>query len=600
MAQEDLKLDLDPKKVLEALRQISTESKKLSEVMEEQLGKNSAKSVDKLEQASEKGANKITATFRNLSQRVREDLKTAFNVGQLVAGFKLGETVAAGVKQVFEMERAFDRLNSRLKLTGRGLQDFKNAVGTASAKRGQSVEDILPGVESAAAKGGIKEPGQLAQIADVLAQVRSTTGEDTGSLSEQVVEIMKQQGMKMTAQSFKQVMDAVQGTRTAGAFHTAGEAAGAIQGITAGISPDQQRAMGLGTRQAGGLAAAASRSGDQGQSIIQKILQAGTTAGGQERINAILGQQVFNKGKIDVSALQKVQKGGLGKYTEQVRAEALGTDQAGLARFLDQMKEGMADFKKVSEGANETADEFDTATDNLASKVDQFKQKTIEAGREVGGSISKLLGDVVAGKGGNLAKDLGGVAKAVGGNIGGIAGGVGAAGLAALLTGGGIRGLLGAGAAKAAGIEPVFVTNADQIGGGVSSKLAGALGGFSVDKLIPKGVLGKLASAASGYGLAGQAGALGAVGAAGYGVGSAIQGAFGDQIADAVWSVFGDNTDENLKAQGFKVGGPGEQGTDPNAIAKAVEKGAHDGTMKSKAGVPLTNPSLISGRGVSQ
>jgi len=230
---------------------------------------------------------------------MKEDLKTAFDTSGVLAGAKFAKDMGEGVKQVFEMERAFDRLNTRLGLSNKQLMDFKKNLGRGVAGTGQELKDILPGVETFAAKGKVRDAGQLANIGESLGKVRATTGEDIEGVADSVVEILKNQGKAITDQSVRSTLDAIQGTRTSGAFKTAGEAADAIQAITGSISPEQMKKMGIGTREIGGLAAMASSGGDQGQQILQSILKDATSAGGKDKLNAIFGQNIFKNGCAD-------------------------------------------------------------------------------------------------------------------------------------------------------------------------------------------------------------------------------------------------------------------------------------------------------------
>src|ERR1700685_3048851 len=337
-------LDLDPRKVLDALLEMSEGAKKLADDIESSLGKNAVKSIDKLESKTETGTQKITTMFRNLGTRVKEDLKTAFDATGILAGAKFAKDLGEGVKQVFEMERAFDRLNTRLQLSTRQMTDFKNQVGRKVAGTGQKLEDVLPGVESAAARGGIKSPEQLSSIAEALGKAKATTGEQTEGLSDTVIEILKSQGKKVTADSFKQTLDALQATRTSGAFKTATEAGGANEQL----SPMAKR-MGLGTRELGGLAATASQSGAAGQDILRQLMEQANTPGGKDKLNAIFGPKLFDKqGKLQAGNIANINTGRFGQFSPQVMEEATGIKGAAgadLERFVQAFKGGMGDFQ---------------------------------------------------------------------------------------------------------------------------------------------------------------------------------------------------------------------------------------------------------------
>ena len=632
MGDTKIDLDLDPKKILESLGDMGEEVKKLSQRIEESLGKDAAKSIGKLEDAAERGTSKIQSNFRNMGQRIKEDLKTAFDATGILAGAKFAKELGEGVKQVFDMERAFDRLNTRLQLSARALQDFKKQMGSRVSATGAKLEDVMPGTETAASRGGVKDPNQLAAIAESLGQARMTTGEDTKGISEAVVEILKSQGQKVTGSSFKSTLDAMQSTRVNGAFGSAGEAGAAI----AGISPYGQQ-MGLNTREMGGLAATASKSGAAGQDILRQLMEQASHPGGKEKLNAIFGQQVFGKGgKLDAGALGKINTGKFGAFSQQTMESATGISGASgadLTRFVEAFKGGMGQFKNVVSGANETASQFEDATNNLASGVDKFRERTKEAAREVGSSLSKLGHDILAGNGSQILGDVAEVGKTAHANKGQLA----AAGLltagVGVLAGGALRrmggklgglggmasGMLGGQMAKMAGVQPVYVTNAKEMASGNSMvdnffKQTGAIAGGGAGAL---GKFGKVAGVA-GKGLAAVGGAMAAA-EIGMAIGEAMMqvpavqkmtGQATDWAYDAI-NGKGDSDDmagaeARAKAAyknsaAHKASSAANGGMDPEAIAAAVAKGTHEGQMRANASKrpTFTNKSAVKGTGGS-
>jgi hypothetical protein len=526
---------------------------------------------------------------------------------------KFAKDIGEGARQVLDMERAFDKLNTRLKLSTKQMQEFKTAMGRGAAKTGQKLEDILPGVEVAAARGGIKSPEELTVVGEALAKAKATTGEGTENLSEVIVQILKDQGKKITGETFKQTLDALQGARTAGTFKTAGEAGQSVLGIS-GVG----KQLGLGTREMGGLSATASKSGAGGQAILEKLLDAATKIGGAARLNATLGQKIFKEGAqgqavgMDVSKLGKVNM----KSPQIMEAITGLTGAAGgdLKRFVDAFKEGMGSFNEVITGANETSSQFESATDNLASKIDRFKESTKEAGREVGESLATMIKHLAEGNIKSLGGDIANVGKKVYENKGTIlAAGALTAGVGVLM-GGGIRGLSGmAGgvamgqAAKAAGITPVYVTNASEIG----TSMGGLPGGLT-DKL---GKFGKIGGAMAGSVGAAGVGAIVMTAGAGLAIGGAIGTALNsntttrkalDKTADYIFDAIQGGEASNMKKyeraamggilekKGQKFASSEERET---AITKAMEK-VEKAIKEQHAGRPLqvTNPSSVKGR----
>lgn len=614
--ENNINLDLDPKKVLEALSDMGNEVKMLAQKVEDALGKEAPKSFAKFEDAAERGTTKVQGFFRNLGQRVKEDLKTAFDATGILAGAKFAKDLGEGVKQVFDMERAFDRLNTRLQMSTKQLQEFKKQVGQKVSATGQKLEDVLPGVETAASKGGVKSPEQLAAIGESLGQMKATTGEDTKGVSEAVIEILKTQGKQVTAKNFKDTLDALQATRVQGAFGSVGEAGASLEQL----SPYAKK-MGLGTRELGGMAATASRSGGAGQDILRQLMEQASKPGGQDKLNAIFGVDLFKGGKMNAAALGKIDTGKFGKYSQNVMEEATGLQGASgadLARFVDAFKSGMGDFDKVVKGSNETATQFQAATDNMASSIDQFKEHAKEAAREVGGGISALGHDLMKGNLKGAFRDIKEVGKASWENKGTLGAGLlGAAGMGAL-AGRGIKGIAGklggsdllggmmkGEMAKAAGIQPVYVTNASEIAGKDQGGADDFMKKMSDMAMGKKGILDTIMTGGGTLGTVARGG-VGATAAAGVGLaaGAAADYVGSGKLEDDVkglWDMlFGAKAES--KDQGLPTPSTNPQstaGVDHEAIAKAVEKGAHDGTVKAKGKVNYTNPSAVSGTGGS-
>lgn len=492
MSDTTVDVTLDPAKVAASVDELVKEFKNLSSKIEESLGKEAPKNIKKLEDAAENGTNRLTKMFRNMGQRIREDLKTAFDATGVLAGAKFASEIGKGVKSVFDMEQAFNRLNTRLKLSNDELLKFKKAVGTKVSATGQKIEDVLPGVETAAARGGVKSTDELADIAEALGKSKQITGEGTEGLAESVVKILQNRGEKVTAESFKKTLDALEGTRSTGNFKTATEAGQAVSEITGVLTKESLKAMGLGTREIGGLAAIASKSGEGGIGVMRKILETGQTAGGRGLVNSIFGSQVFQGEKLNIEGLKGINKNNLGQFSSQSMAQVTGLDQAELSRWIDSFKQNTDNFREVTAGADETNKQFEQASKGLGFAVQKFREQAVNAGHVVGMELSAFGDSLLHGKwqdalhhakdalnnawenkgaiGGTLAASLG---------VGVLAGG----GLNRILKkvpGGGLAGhMLGAEAAKATGATPVYVVNAAEIGGGMGGVgAAGAAGGF--------------------------------------------------------------------------------------------------------------------------
>lgn len=498
---DEIKVGMDPRSVLQACEDIQQKLKALSQSVEESLGKQAPKSIKKFEESAEVGTNRVGQFVRNLSTRIKEDLKTAFDIGSLASGLNIAKQLASGTKEVFEMEKAFARLNTRLGLSGDKLKQFKVDVGRAVAGTGQKLGDVLPGVETAAAQGNIKDPKQLSDISKALGQVRAVTNEDTGKLADTAINILKSRGDKINAQSIAETLDVMQATRKSGAFAGAADAGGAINEVS-----QFAKKLGLSLRETGALAAQTSKAGDAGQNILRQLSEMATKPGQQTKLNEVLGQQIFKNGKLDPSALGKVDVNKFGSASIMEEASGLsGNAGQDLRQTIEAFKGGMDNFQQVVKGSNETSAQFEEVAQTLSMKIDIFKQQAINAGREIGDGFSGLANALIGGDFQKAKTSLSDIGTSISDNKGVVAGAAAAAVGSALLAGGGANSLLkkipGAGLAKglvggeiaaAAGAQKVYVVNAAEIGAGL-----GGMGGAGAT-----GVMGKLAKGAGIGGLA--------------------------------------------------------------------------------------------------
>ena len=484
MSEETIGIDLNPKKVLAAMQEISTQVKDLAAKMDEALGKSVPQSMNKAEDAAEKGTNKIRGYFQNLSKTIKEDLKSGLDLTKFTAGIKLGKAIDSGVDQVFEMERAFAKLNSRLMLTNKQLADFKSLAVSKIAGNGQNPTDILPGIEVASSFGGIKNTGQLSQVGDVLSKIRTATGEDSKSLSETIVQNLKNQGIKITGDSFKEMANTLMGARINGNFQTANDAGLAVEQISGDLDPKVLKRLGLNSKNLAGLATIGSTGGAGTNEALAAILAKAQNINEQAPLNSAMGVELFKNGKFDPSALSKINPARFGANGDNTLAQITGLDQAGLVRLAKSMRDGFGSLAKVVNSSDEVSKQFERASDNLSFKVDKFKEEAKAAVSDVGEAFAELANSLLDGDAKKIKESAKGVGQSVSKNSGKLieVAGVGIGALA--LAGGGIRSLLsGAGLGLPAGmaegaavhslnkdIQQVFVVNASEIGGGIGDK----------------------------------------------------------------------------------------------------------------------------------
>ncbi len=518
MADTKIAISLDPQDVIQSLKRISQEAKSVSDSLQNDLGKNASSSINDLKNNAENGTNQITKFFSNMGTRIREDLKTAFDLSSVIAGANFAKQIGEGVKSVFDMERAFDRLGVRLKLTGSQMDDFKRSAGQAVSSAGVDLKDVNPGLMEAAGRGGVRSPEQLTMIARSLAESRQIDPTlDTGAMTDNIAEILQRQGLKMDGTNFGATMDAINAATANGGFHNSGDAATQIAKLA-----QYSTTNGMGTRQIAGLATVASQGGDASRSLLNQILAAGGDVDHGARINSLFGQQVFKDGKLDPEALGRVNTKQFGSDAVFGAATGLGGANGGdLKMLIDTFKNNMGSFKTVVDGTNETADEFGKATQSWAAQTELFKKRLTNTGREIGDSLVETITGLYRGDSGKAASGLNHGMQSLKDNAGDLAIGGALTVGAGLLMGGGLRGLIGSATASAAGEQKVYVTNASEISGPMSGGLA------SLGTALPVGIA---AAIGAGLGYAAVQG-LDAVTGGGY---SKTAGKPGEWLADKI------------------------------------------------------------------
>jgi hypothetical protein len=597
MSDQTIKAELDPQKVLDALREIGASSEAVAKQIEETLGKDAAKSVKKLEDTVEKGSANIGSFFSNLGKKVKEDLKAAFDFSRVLAGVKFTDEIGNGAKQVLELDRAWDRLNVRLGMSRQHFASLKTEVGKTVSGTGAQLDKVLPGLETVIGRGGVKDASALNAIAGTLSKAQAATGEDTAGLADHAVEAILARGEKVNSQSVKAAVDAAMAARNAGSFQSTTEAAAAIAHLT----PFAKQA-GLSTRATAGLAAQASAAGAPGVDMLRQLLEQGSQVGGQSRLNALLGSNVFKGGKLDMGGLSGIDLKRFGGLSQQQMAQVTGFSGSSgddFVRFVNAFKQGNDRFKQVVSGTDETATAFEASTQNLASRLDRFKEKLTNAGREIVGGLTEATEGALSGKGSRVSGGLHQAGAGVVDNAGALAAGTAGTLAMGLLFGGGLKSLLSSGAGtatgiakgaalKGVGVQSVFVVNSAEIGG--------ASGG-ALEKTGAFATIGKLATSLGpiGVGLA----ALTAGGLAGHALANS---SVGESFRKGLNNVFGPTDTESdaqksLKSQEeFRAR---KAGLDPQtaALVDAVRKGTESAKIRVEQKGPYTNPSSVSPRG---
>lgn len=425
-----------------------------------------------------------------VASQLTRDFKALLSVNALAGSLKFSEMFRGSISETVTLSDSIRKLGSTLGLASREMSRFQEAATKTMAQVGLSSE------AAAGAIGGLAETpvrGQknllaYMQTAGQLASVSREGGRE-GDIAKGLSRVVTARGGSPNDLSqMKAVSDDVLRIRQA-TGKSATEVLSSMEQLFSNANKSfQQRLRGGG---AVTLATAALVGGQDATGFLEKYLSSnvfqrfGSNAQG-------LGGIVNKSGGLDLSQMESVLR--------EARGRGMGDEQAGLSTMglSDEEAKG---FMRLTEALRQNKDVVDGARTRQVDLNATYRE-SMGLSEAFKGSLNRVKG-LAAGplayatqKGTDL---LSGAAQS---NVGALGITAGAGVLAAVLTGGGIRGI-----AKAAGVEqvtgrqvqPVFVTNFP--------------GGFGVGE--------GLGGLAKGGGIAGALGTAGLIGAAGFAVGGA-------------------------------------------------------------------------------
>lgn len=501
----------DMTRLKQTMSEIGTESKRINEEV--------SKNVENNVKRTEGFFSKMTGFGRRVADQLRSDFKTLFSLEALQGSLKLSSNMKAAAAETVTLSDTVRKLGGTFGIAQRDFAGFQAKVQSGLGEIGASSEAAANALKGLS-ETGVRGQENLVEYAKAAAMLASVHGEkgNEAAVAKGIAGLVTARGQNVNdPQARKRAVEDITRISTV-TGKSASETAQILQDLFSNVN-EQFKGM-LNSKGASSLAATALYAGPGATSFLQRYLgmskveRAGMEAQGLGKIISPTGQ--LDQGAVE-RTLAEAKTRGMGDIQTGLKTFGMSDEEAkGFIRLGEALKnnkqaiedaanaqvdlnkayrEGMgmgeafkSSFYKIFGKGSEL---FAKGTQGLTDVLSGASESTAGAGAVVGGSA--LLAAILAGTG------LKGVGKAMGGAGGGLLGGL----------------AMGK-AAEAAGVQPVFVVNADQIGTGVAGNLGGLLGKGG-------GMLGKAGGALAGAaGMALPALGVAAAGGVGYGIGTLI------------------------------------------------------------------------------
>lgn len=486
-----------------AIESLTTLQKKMEGIGEE--FKTTGKEVDKEFNENIKKTESFIDNLANMARRVKDriwkDFKALASLESLTTGLKLSNQFKGSIEQTVDLANSIRKLGAVFGIAEGDFSSFQTKLTEGLGEIGISSDVAARTLEGLAETPvrGQQNILEYSKAAGQLASIGREKGKE-GTIAQTLARVIQAKGgnvndtgqMKAVAQSVLAVQ------RTTGASPS--QTLANMERLFTGMSSDFRKT--LSTQGVAKLAGASAVAGPNATSFIESFLKLGKTqrAGLEARgMGNLFGEKGFDPEQIKKFASEAERLGG-GDIRVGLKAMGIESDEAaeGFLRLRDNLSAVIAAQQKIS-GSTE---DLNTAYSKSLGMGEAFQASINRVKRLVASPLSTAT-QGLTGKLGELAQsDMGAGAVVAGGGI-----------LAALLTGGGLRGIGktigGIGAAKAEEaltgekVIPVRVVNASEIGGGgVLGAAAQAAGGGLAGKAA--GAAGVLSAGAAGYELGEQ------------------------------------------------------------------------------------------------
>lgn len=455
-----------------------------------EIGNLGKKTNETLENTTKKAETKIKqtgSTLRRLAGQLYSDFKALMSLNALQGALKMSSMFQNAVGESIDLSDTIRRLGASFGIARKDFGNFQSALTKGLGDIGASSEDAARALEGLSGLG-IRDQGALMNLTKGAVTLGGISGEkgNIKGIAGQLGSVMKSSGANVEdvgAQKrlIGEVTAAVQATGKG-----ASEILGAMDEIFSKMPDDLRKKVG--PEFMSQMAVVATTAGPGATQALQQYMQAGAikrTPFEAQGFGGVIGKN----GMLDLKQLFKFIKETKNRIGFDQRA-ALQT-----AGFSEEAADGLIRISQSSKELERNLDALSSASRdneevyrNTRGFVDSFK-----------GSINTLKGtlDSMLHFGGAMQHVTDFLSSQVGSKAGSAAVVAGGATVAALLAGGGLRGITGliGGEMKKKAFEEVtgekvqdvFVVNFDQIGQGVGTNIKGMLSGAG-------GMLGKGAS----------------------------------------------------------------------------------------------------------
>lgn len=494
-------------KIVEELDKIDEKSRQVSSNLKD-AGKNIGDTLTEQTKKTTTFLEDLSGIGRRVADQLKGDFKALASLNAITGALKISEQFRGSIKETADLSDTIRKLGRTFGIASSDFTKFQTNVtkglgdiGLSSEVASKTLEGLsgsgtqVRGQESligySRAAGQIasvtRQQGQESNIARLIAQTIQARGGDVNSMKE----------VASVAEDVRRVFNAT----GSGAQETLEK----MKEIFSGMSKDFREK--ITSRGLANLAAAGTVAGPQSTKFIEEFLAKSPIQ--RKALEAQGFKGVFTEQGIDVNKFKKASQAILSRIglDPRLAAQTLGISDEAAEGFV-RLAQSMDQVAKTQDQVNRSTGDLNSQYQESMGLGESFRANINQVKKAFAQPLSSITGGLT-----NFLSKTSQSPLASAGVVGG--GGI----LAALLAGGGVRGIGGAlglgGIAKGAAVEgltgrqvtPVYVVNASEIGGG----LGGAAG-----QLAGSGLLGKAG------GLLGKAGLVGAAGAAGYEAGNLI------------------------------------------------------------------------------
>lgn len=524
------------------IKKINSETKTATDDMNKAVTGNS-KVLQQNEEQVKKWGKSTSDELSKVGKQFTENLATgakamALDVGRSAIKKAGGDAIA----MAFSFSKAFAEIRSRSNASETDLNKWQRSLMQISANVGSNMDSMAESFKDMFSS--VKNPDELLKIMDSIGKAAAMGDGDATKVSGFVTSTLKGQGRAVNKANVDDVLGGADLLRRNGSgFKDLDSAMGAM----GSIDGQSMKAAKLSDRDLASIIAGATKTGVDTATAVKGVkgLLDVNAAGDLSALGGILGVGSLKdkKGKLDISKLAGATASTMkGKNDtesltlfKQMTAQAGLSDEAAVATFhmIRNFKDLNETFQKTENDTKSFAQSAQEGADNLEQSYKKFDNTLILGVTDILGGFKKPFQDLLGGKFGSAASGLGGALKQAGSGMldhpAIVTGAIATTAIAGSLIkslapgifgkaiGGGADLVKGVGigsALKSAGVTPVYVVNAGDIGKDQSTLPS------EIAKIMGGGAGSAAGAVVSKMGFMGKLGLVGAAGAAGYGVGT--------------------------------------------------------------------------------